>query len=87
MACGVPVVASRIASFGWFAADAAVLVDPLDVRGFANAARSVLSNSRSWRRARRTGLQVARRFRERRLAGVVEEAIEWAAGGRWRDDL
>jgi glycosyltransferase involved in cell wall biosynthesis len=86
MACGVPVVASRIASFKWFAADAAVLVDPLDAHGFAQAARSMLSDRGGWRRARRAGLRVARRFKEGRLAAVVEAAARWAAEGRWRDE-
>jgi glycosyltransferase involved in cell wall biosynthesis len=77
MACGVPVVASRIAAFESFASSAAELVTPRDSRGFAEAARRVLNNRARWRRMRRAGLRTARRFEERRVVREVEQAVEW----------
>lgn len=77
MACGVPVVASRIAAFEGFASSAAELVPARDARGFANAARQVLGDRPRWRRMRRAGLRAARRFSERRVVRVLEAALRW----------
>jgi glycosyltransferase involved in cell wall biosynthesis len=77
MACGVPVVASRIAAFEGFASSAASLVSPHDARGFAEAARRVLTDRPRWRRMRRTGLSTAQRFSERRVVREVETALRW----------
>jgi glycosyltransferase involved in cell wall biosynthesis len=78
MACGVPIVASRIAAFEGFASSAAELVPPHDARGFAEAARRVLTDRTRWRRMRRAGLRAARRFAERRVVREVEAALRWA---------
>lgn len=78
MACGVPVVASRIAAFEGFASTAAELVPPIDASGFAEAARRVLTDRARWRRMRREGLRAARRFSERRVIREVEAALHWA---------
>jgi alpha-1,3-rhamnosyl/mannosyltransferase len=44
MACGTPVVASKASCLPEILGDAAVLVDPSDVRGFAGAVESLLTN-------------------------------------------
>ncbi len=87
MASGVPVVASNIACFRDFAAPAARLV-PFDQPGaFAAAAREVLSDPALWRRLRRAGRKVARRYREARSARVAEGVLRWVASGDWRKEL
>jgi glycosyltransferase involved in cell wall biosynthesis len=83
MACGVPVVASRIPAHLGFASDAAVLVPPKEAPPLADAARAVLSDRRRWRRMRLAGRKVARRFSEKRTAQVLEEAVHWAVEGGW----
>ncbi len=50
MACGLPVIASNTSSLPEIAGDAAVLVDPRDVEGMAQAARRMLEDS-AWRAA------------------------------------
>jgi len=84
MASGVPVIASDISAFRGFAAEAAMLVPPRDPRAFAAAAEAVLADVARWRRMRRAGLRVARRFSERAAADAAEEALYWVAEGRWR---
>ena len=84
MACGVPVVASRIAAFEGFASGAARLVDAHDASAFADAARSVLSDGEGWREMRRAGLDVAEGFSIARVLPKVEAALRWAADEEWR---
>ncbi|HOC43306.1 MAG TPA: glycosyltransferase family 4 protein [Thermoanaerobaculales bacterium] len=84
MACGVPVVASRIQAFTGYAAGAAELVPVGDAAAFAGAARAILGDRRRWREMRRAGLGVAAAFSERRVVAIVEDALHWAAGGAWR---
>jgi len=86
MACGVPVVASDISAFRGYAAGAAALVDPHDPEAFARTALEVLGDRRRWRQMRRAGLTAAARFTEDAAARAAEDAMEWAASGRWRTD-
>ncbi len=83
LACGLPVAASEIPSFRWFAGDAALLVPPGDPRALAEAAESLLCRRR-WRESRRRGLEVAERFRELRVVEELEAALRWVASGSWR---
>jgi len=85
-ASGVPVVASRVPSFNFFAAEAAELVPPRDPEALAAAAGRVLDDRRRWRSMRRAGLAVAGRFSERAMADALETALEWAASGAWRSE-
>lgn len=78
MALGVPVVASAIEPVRAFADGAAELVPPEDPKAFADAARSLLTDPRRWRRALQAGLQAARRFRPERIAPVLDDAVRWA---------
>jgi glycosyltransferase involved in cell wall biosynthesis len=86
MACGLPVVASEIPSFRYFASEAARLVPYDRPEAFAQAAREVLSDPRRWREMRRAGLRVAARFREERMVEAVEKAWVWALEGGWREE-
>ena len=83
MACGVPVVASRIAAFEGYAEAAAALVPADDPGAFAAAASEILRDRRRWRRMRRAGIGAARAFRETAVSSTVEEALRWAADGEW----
>lgn len=78
MASGLPVVASDISSFRWFAAPAAPLVPPNRPGELADHARAILSNPEEWRRRRRAGLDVARAFSEDRAGRDAEGATAWA---------
>ncbi len=84
MACGVPVVASRIAAFEGFASGAAQLVEATDASAFATAARSILSDDGAWRDRRRAGLDVAERFSIPQVLPEVEAALYWVADEGWR---
>jgi glycosyltransferase involved in cell wall biosynthesis len=84
MACGLPVVASRIPAFAGYAAGAAELVPAGDPDAFAAAARAILGDPKRWRAMRRAGLAAAAAFRERRVVTVVEEALRWVASEAWR---
>lgn len=78
MARGVPVVASDIPPFRWFAGTAASLVPPRDPEALAAAAAELLDDPRLWRRRRRAGLAAARRFTERRAAKDAEAFLRSA---------
>jgi glycosyltransferase involved in cell wall biosynthesis len=84
MASGVPVVASDISAFRWFASGAARLVPFDDPLQFAAAARDLLANPAAWRAARKAGLSAARRFTEEAAAKTSEGALYWVASGAWR---
>jgi len=84
MACGVPVVASRIQAFAGYAGGAAELVPAGDPGAFADAARSALGDPKRWRAMRRAGLRAAAAFSERRVVAALEEALRWVAGDAWR---
>jgi glycosyltransferase involved in cell wall biosynthesis len=86
MACGLPVIASAIPSFEWFAAPAAALVPPKDSSAMAEEIDAVLGDTRRWRHMRRAGLTVARDFAEPIIAERLSRAIQWAASGEWRQD-
>lgn len=85
-AAGVPVVASEISAFRWYAGTAAVLVPAHRPEAFARAARELLADPRRWRAARRSGFAIARRFTQARVAGALEAALGWVANGRWRSE-
>ncbi len=84
MACGVPVVATTIEAFSWYAAETALLVPPRDAAALAAAANEVLDDPHRWRQMRRRGLRVARAFSEEIVATAAESALRWAASGAWK---
>ena len=85
-ACGVPVVASDISSFRGFASQAAVLVPPEDASAFAQASRTVLEDLGNWRRMRRAGFSVARRYKEAQVTRSLKNAVDWVGSGLWRKE-
>lgn len=80
MACGVPVVCSNAASLPEVVGDAAIQVDPNNVRGFADAMQSVLTDQTQWEMLRQNGLRQARQFSwetaARQLLQVYEDALD-----------
>ncbi len=62
MACGAPVICSNTSSLPEVAGDAALLVDPLDVRALADALRRTLADDDLRTDLRRRGLAQAARF-------------------------
>jgi glycosyltransferase involved in cell wall biosynthesis len=84
MACGVPVVASRIPSHLSFAAGAAELVALDDLDGFVRAARDVLADPERWSAVRGRGLTRAAEYSENAVAATLDRAARWAASGEWR---
>lgn len=79
MACGVPVVASRIPSHESFAAGAVEMVPVGDPEAIAGAAWRVLTDPDRWRARRRAGIARARRFSETAVTSVLDDAVRWAA--------
>lgn len=78
MGSGLPVVASDIPPFRWFAGEAASFA-PVGCPGnFAARAGELLADAGEWRRRRRLGLAAARRFNEARAAEEAEAALAWA---------
>lgn len=85
MACGVPVVASRIPSHESLADGTAELVAASDSDAFARAAEAILTDPERWGEMRRRGLETAGRFSEDAVAPVLEDAVRWAVSGEWRE--
>ena len=86
MACGLPVVASRIPSHLAFADGVAELVGERDADDFAGAAGEILADPERWSRMRLRGLERARGFAEDVVAEALDRAARWAVSGAWRDD-
>ena len=68
MACGVPVISSRVTSVPEVAGDAAILLDPYDTEGFAESLVRVLRDSSLADEMRKRGLANVQRFRWQRAA-------------------
>lgn len=77
MASGVPVVASDISSFRWFAGEAAALAAPREPAAFADRAGEILRCPRVWRHHRRRGLAASRAFTEERAVRDAADALRW----------
>jgi glycosyltransferase involved in cell wall biosynthesis len=75
MACGIPVIASRAGSLPEVTGDAAVLIDPYDVQGMADAKEAVLGDPGLREGMRRKGLEQAKRFSWERTAAMVFEIL------------
>ena len=87
MACGVPVVASKIPCFENFARPAAALVPFDDPNAFAASAQEILGSTRNWRAMRKRGFAVAESYREHKASPITEEIMYWIASGEWRAEL
>jgi len=68
MACGTPLVCSNAASLPEVVGDAAIMVDPYDVEGLAEAMRRVLADADLQAELRAKGLARAKRFTWERAA-------------------
>lgn len=79
MACGVPVVAARAAAIPETCGDAAVLVDPDDHAGFADALERVIDDPEPW--VRRGRERVAGRTWDA-AADAVDALLRTGAAGR-----
>jgi len=82
MACGCPVITSNLSSLPEVAGDAAIMVDPQDIAGLANALREVLTNSHLKQTLKAKGLVQASKFTWEKTASetlavyaIVEEAV------------
>jgi len=62
MACGVPVITSNAASLPEVVGDAAIQVDPLDVRELADAMQTVLADATLWNTLRQKGIKRSQQF-------------------------
>jgi glycosyltransferase involved in cell wall biosynthesis len=69
MACGTPVVTSRVSALPELVGDAAVMIDPYDVPGLAAAIERVLTDDALRTDLRRRGLARSCQFTWRRAAG------------------
>jgi glycosyltransferase involved in cell wall biosynthesis len=84
MACGCPVVTSRVASIPEVTGDAALLVDPSDVGDIVGALDAVLADRELRTRLRSSGIERAARFSWEAAATRTVEVYEQAASGEWR---
>jgi len=86
MACGCPVVTSNVSSLPEVAGDAAVMVDPTDVRQLAEAIYRVISDHDLAARMRHRGVERAQLFTWERTAArtvdVYHQAAKQAAADR-----
>ncbi|MDO8589387.1 MAG: glycosyltransferase family 1 protein [Armatimonadota bacterium] len=83
MACGAPVITSTAGSLPEVAGDAALLVDPGNTNGIAQAMLAVLTDERLSRSLRTRGLERARRFSWEETARRMV-ATYMAVGATWR---
>ena len=68
MACGIPVVASNVGGIPETYGEAAILVEPLDIEGFAAAIVQALSSDRLRENLKQKGLEKAKMFSWKRCA-------------------
>lgn len=78
MACGVPVICSNAASLPEVVGDAAILVDPLNIREMADAMRAVLLDAELHRSLQAKGYAQTRQFSWERAARQLVEVYQGA---------
>ena len=81
MACGTPVVCSNAASLPEVVGDAAIMIDPYDVEGLAEAMHQVLADRDLQEDLRRRGLERAAGFTWERTARETVEIYRAVAAG------
>jgi glycosyltransferase involved in cell wall biosynthesis len=81
MACGAPVVATRVGAIPEFAGDAALLIDPGDRDALREALLRVLREPALRRELRARGPERARRYRWETSAATMTRLLEDAARG------
>jgi glycosyltransferase involved in cell wall biosynthesis len=82
MACGVPVVTSNVSAMPEVAGDAALLIEPRDIEGLADAMERPLRHSRVRASLRSRGLKRAAQFSWERAARETVAVYERTAAGR-----
>lgn len=81
MACGTPVIASNTSSLPEVTEDCALLIDPLDVDGWAEALTRVVDDARLRENLSRQGLRRARQFSWHRTAVETRAVYQRVLGG------
>lgn len=81
MACGCPVIVSNAGALPEVVGDAALVVDPRDAEGMAEAIRQVLEDGSLRRRLVTAGLRRASQFTWERCARETEQVYEKVEGG------
>ena len=85
MACGTPVIASKTSSIPEVVGDAALMIDPYDVSGIANAIGFLLSNEAIRRQMSQKGLRQARMFNWETTAAETLKVYDTVHKiGKWR---
>jgi len=82
MACGLPIAASEIPTNREFADGAAVFFDPNNLDSFADAMRTLMSDTALREHCRRQGLTKAADMRPAKILARLIQAYELAAGVR-----
>jgi glycosyltransferase involved in cell wall biosynthesis len=80
MACGTPVITASASSLPEVAGDAALMVDPYDALGLADAMHRMLTDSGLRENLRERGLRRVSAFTWRRTALELSRALDGAAG-------
>ncbi|MFA4874440.1 MAG: glycosyltransferase family 1 protein [bacterium] len=82
-ACGTPVITSRTSSMPEMAGDAALIVDPYDIRDIANATAEVLINDHLRKSLIERGLQQVKKYSwENHVNGVISVYDDILSGER-----
>ena len=79
MACGAPVVCSKVSSLPEVAGEAARFIEPLTAEGLADAVRQVLSNPKMADKMLSDGMRQAGRYRWQRAADETVQVYRAAA--------
>ena len=79
MACGIPVITSNVSSMPEVAGDAAILVDPLDVKSIAVGLKRLVDDRNLWQQMRERGLQRAKMFSWEGAARQTMEVLKSVA--------
>jgi glycosyltransferase involved in cell wall biosynthesis len=79
MACGIPVLTSKVCSLPEVMGDAGLLVDPFDLEAIADGIRRLVQNSDLRAELRVRGLNRAKEFSWDKTAGRIRQALQMAA--------
>ncbi len=75
MACGTPVITSNCASLPEVAGDAAILINPYQVRELADAMLNVYQDGQLWSHLQQAGFAQAQRFSWQKTADATAEIL------------
>jgi glycosyltransferase involved in cell wall biosynthesis len=79
MACGLPVVASNAASIPEVIGDGGIVIDPLDVDGFASEALNILTDEQIAKQMTERGMMRSQHFSWERCAKSTLKVYEAAS--------